>query len=394
MISIPEFSIYEDFVRDHKEKSPSDIALTKSKVPGFSSTQLAQSIKGYQKIKNKVPSWHANNGLFFPPSLNLEQSSSQLTALYKKGLIQGGHSGIDLTGGLGVDSYFLSEKFQTFTHVDLNKALSQMVKHNFEVLGRTHVNFIADNSMSFLENQDDVFDLIYIDPSRRDADKKRVYRLEDCFPNIIDHWALLKAKGKELLIKNAPLLDLKESMLNIKSPMRIHVVAIRNEVKEVLFHLHKDIDQTRIIASNYSKDNWQQFIFDPEDEKQYFPKLSDAKKYLYIPNAAIMKAGAFNSFALRYQLEKLHPNSHIYTSDELKDNVPARIFRIDHNIGLNKKALKKYLPNHKAHIISRNFPMSADQIRKKVKCISAGDKYIIASTQGQDKPITFLATLL
>ena len=385
---------YQAFILASKDRDPREIALAKSRVEGFSSAELAQAIKGYQTIRKKVPLWYSCNDLLFPPSLNLEQSSSEITALFKRDLVKTGDSAVDLTGGLGVDTFFLSEKFKHFTHVDLNADLSRIVSHNFHVLGKESIGFKVEDGIEYLKNSQSPYDLVYLDPSRRDKDKKRVYKLEDCLPNIIENWSLLKQNSKQLLIKNAPLVDIKSSLDQLKNHMRVIVLAVRNEVKEVLFYLDKDMDQTRIEANNYNGVFWENFSFSIEEEKSAIPEFSEALNYLYLPNSAILKAGGFNIFAKYFDLKKLHPNSHLYTSDMLHKDLPARVFRIDQNLSLNKKNIKKSLPDGKAHIIARNFPMTADQIRKKIKCVSSGNRYIIASTQGQDKPVSFLTTLL
>lgn len=376
----------QDFIIE-KSNKPIDInsfILSGSSIEGVSIQELAQQISGRQKIKQKLPSWFALSGIYYPPTLNLEQTSSEITAAYKSS-ITSGKTLIDLTGGLGIDDYFFSKKCNHVIHCELNKELSDIATHNFKILEANNIKTVQGNSIEILK-QEQQLDWIYIDPSRRHDSKGKVFFLEDCIPNVPEHLDLLFSKSKHILIKTSPLLDIHAGIRALTHVKEIHVVAVNNEVKELLWVLDKtysnDITLTTI---NLQKNNNQKFSFILRDEAELSADYATPKKYIYEPNSAILKSGGFTSIAKAFNLKKLHVNSHLYTSDEQID-FPGRKFEVIHNLPYQKKTLKKH-GFIKANITTRNFTETVSEIRKKLQIKDGGNIYLFFTTDCDQKKI-------
>jgi hypothetical protein len=323
-----------------------------------------------ETITKKIPSWSKCEGLLAPPKLSLEQSSSEATASYKSQKVSG-HSGMDLTAGMGVDAYFFAKNFEKFIHNEINLELSEIVKNNFDKLGLNNISFTNANAETLDFNEK--MDFVYADPARRDHANRKMVSIRDCSPNILEIKDIVLANTQTFMLKYSPMLDIKESLLLLNSVDEVIILAEKNEVKELVFILKKtkNIDPT-ILCVNLGG-NGKEFRFRFSEEKATISQFSEPKKYLYEPNAAIMKAGGFKSLGKVFSLEKLSPSSHLYTSDEFTGAFPGRIFEIESQLNYNKKELKNI---KKANIAVRNFPITPDQIRKELGWKDGGDKYV------------------
>lgn len=355
-----------------------------SKQVDINASLVANQINGKQIAQSKIPMWFKEQKLLYPSKTSMEQCSSELTARYKSSLAKG-KSFIDLTGGFGVDSYFISKSFENGTHCEIDTDLQFIAQHNFKVLKST-INSINTNGVDYLKKSSESFDLIYIDPSRRNSSNQKVVQLKEYTPNILEHLNLLLEKSKTVLIKTAPLLDIKQVINQLSFIKEIHVVAVNNECKELLFLLEKNSEgEIKICCSDLSKDISFRFSFSDENTKCTY---AYPQKYIYEPNASILKAGAFNSIANQYNLNKIHTNSHLYTSDQRISNFPGRQFELKTITGLNKKEISPLLKNNKANITRRNFPLSVSDIRKKIGVKDGGEDYIFATTlMGDEKRV-------
>lgn len=344
---------------------------------------LANQLKGKKIANTKLPSWKKYNSLIYPSQVSMEQCSSELSAKYKSEIVRG-KSCIDLTGGFGIDSFFLANSFKNVWHCEINKELQFIAKHNFKVLS-SDVQSISHDGISYLKATDKYFDLIYIDPSRRDSRNNKVIKLENYTPNILEHIPLLLRKGKQILLKTTPLVDIKQVLKQIPKVSQVHVVAINNECKELLFLINSKSSNksTTICCKDLTKNV--NFSFDFEKESQYTIDLSLPLKYLYEPNSSILKGGAFKSISKHYNLFKLHNNSHLYTSNKYLKGFPGRCFEIVADCGLNKKEILPLINGKKANISRRNFPISVREIRKKIGVLEGGENYLFATTLIDEK---------
>lgn len=370
----------QDFIEDHLYDDPSGLMLKANHYPDWPMKLIVEQIQSKSRAKRKLPTWFRTPGIIYPPLLSMEQCSSEQTATYKASLARGHKKMADLTGGFGVDFSAFAKHFQECHYVERNEELGTIAHHNFECLGFKNTHIHTDDSIKFLiENEG--FDLVYLDPARRGDRDQKVVRLEDCEPNVIDLLPSLLDKSEQVILKTSPLLDIKGAIKALKHVSEVHVLAVSNEVKELLFVLEgSSSEDPNVQCVNLVRDNVVQFSFQFGEEEQLVSSFGEMRNYLYEPNASILKAGAFKAIANKFRLKKLHPNSHLYTSEGLVESFPGRSFRVLDEISLNKKNLKKLLPSMKANITVRNFPMSVEQIRKKTGIRDGGDDYLFATS--------------
>ena len=242
-----------EFLKNNLKTTAAELALRGSSFSGISSSELAQQLIGLQKAERKLPTWFKNSQIYYPPKLNLEQTSSETTAKYKASLVKG-KTLIDLTGGLGIDDFYFAQHFKEVIHCELNAELSEIAAHNLKQLGWENISFKNEDSLEYLKNTDQNFDCIYVDPARRDNAGGKVFRLADCLPNVPANLDLLFKKTDIILIKTSPLLDLQAGISELQSVTEIHIIAVNNEVKELLWLLKKgDNQETKIKTLNFTK---------------------------------------------------------------------------------------------------------------------------------------------
>lgn len=366
-----------DFIKDHINDDPAEIMLQSRKFPELPMRDIVIQIASRQKAKNKLQTWFSNYELIFPPKQNLEQASSEITAKFKARCLEG-DSLIDLSGGTGVDTFYLSQKMRSTIYVEPNEELCAVSIHNFEVLGAT-IEVQNSTAEDMLKTNSDQFDWIFIDPSRRDDSQNRVYALEDCVPNVIELKEQLLNSAKNVLIKASPMLDIKKTLEQFSSCYKVQVVAVDNEVKELLIYLNKEFNgEPEIEAWNISeKREEERFLFKYSEEESSDFYIGVPQKYLYEPNAALMKGGAYKLIGSKFELQKLHPNTHLYTSDKLIENFPGKKLLIKEVFSSAKKEIKKRVKNGTANVIVRNYPMGANEIKKKFGLKDGGDSFLI-----------------
>ena len=481
-----------DFIKKHLKDDVNKLAL--SKFPEDIDKQFViRQIQARQVLSKKLPSWAENDELIFPKKLSLEQCSSELTAKYKSSLVKG-KTLIDLTGGMGVDTSFLSDNFEKVFYVEMQEELCEIAKHNFKVLNK-NIEVVNDNAEHFLTICDEV-DCIYLDPARRDEYGRKMVSLHDCSPDVVDLHDLLFKKAKTILIKVSPMLDIEMVKKELKDIAEIHVVAVRNECKEILIKTqrhkdaktqsvensatsifedtktqrHKDAkiqsvedsatlslcdseslrlcDSATLINVIDLREGWNISFNENEEHDAQWTLADEIGKYLYEPGVACMKTGCFKLLSQRYGLDKLHRNSHLYTSDELVSDFPGRIFEVLNVVPFDKKTKKSLWETQrhkdtkndsatlslcdsatlifedaktqrrkdtkndsatlslcdseslrlcdsatlkKASVATRNFPLSADELRKNLGLQDGSDFYIFGTTMKGEKKVVVLA---
>lgn len=377
----------QKFIIQNTGADVTKLALQKNPFPEAEWISILNQIEARTKVKEKLPTWFSTDKIIYPGKVSLEQTSSEKTAAYKASLITG-KSLIDLTGGFGVDDYYFSKKFKTIAHCEINKELSSIVKHNFEQLKVGNCTFYADDAMNVLNNFNQKWDWIYIDPSRRNDAKGKVFMLKDCLPNVPESLDFYFEKADSILIKTAPLLDISAGLSELKFVKNIHIIALENEVKELLFEIHNHYSgDITIKTANLLKDKTETFEF-VMGEFEY-PTYHLPQKFLYEPNSAIMKSGGFDEVSNSFEINKLHKNSHLYTSDELID-FPGRTFEIEKVISYSKNDMKTALLNQQANVTTRNFPDTVENIRKKWKIKNGGNLYCFFTTDKNNSKIVLI----
>lgn len=409
---------FEKQVQEEQEEiNSSDLAQLR--------TFILQQIAGWQIARKKIPSWAESTDLFYPVHLSMEQCSSEPTARYKAEVIAKTNattnetsdslSFCDLTGGLGVDFSFIARKFNNATFIERNEPLCELAKHNFPVLGLKNHEIIPaeyNESLFYKTLSHRRFSVIYLDPARRDKDGNKVFSISDCAPDLLTCKEQLFQITDTIWVKYSPMLDLSLAIEELKNVKEVHIVALNNECKELLFCLKKNTvgmatDEVKLtcVNLNYKEFNYKEFNYDVSDSEEdhgngHFTfsrkeerdaplKLATTlKQYLYEPNVALLKAGAFKLPAQRFGVEKLSLNSHLYTSDIVLPDFPGKCFKIDGSLSLSKQDLKELLKNTPcANIVVRNFPLTVEQLKKKLKIKEGGATTLFATTLGEKKII-------
>ena len=380
----------QNFINKNIDKSISKVALQKNPFPKVEWISIVNQIEAKTKAKTKLPSWFSAQKIIYPNKLSIEQTSSEKTASYKARIVSGKNL-IDMTGGFGVDDYYFAKKIKTVVHCEINPELSQIVNHNFEQLNVKNITCHSGDSIDTLATLDTKWDWIYIDPSRRNDAKGKVFMLKDCSPNVPEYLDLFFNYSKSILIKTAPLLDISSGLTELKNVKTIHIVAVNNEVKELLWELHKEYSgKINIKTVNIAKENEEVFEFILDDETQ-IPSYNLPQKYLYEPNSTIMKSGAFNEVGTFFKLNKLHKHSHLYTNSTII-TFPGRVFEIKTAIPYHKIEMKTFLEGKQANITIRNFPDTVENIRKKWKIKEGGNQYCFFTTDENDMKIDLICT--
>ncbi|HYF67101.1 MAG TPA: hypothetical protein VD884_03145 [Ohtaekwangia sp.] len=388
----------QDFIFSHEAEDDRSLVLKHDRILGIPSILIAQQIAGRRKAKQKLPSFYNQRGIVYPPGINLEQSSSERAALLKNSLIRSNNIPlqciVDLTGGFGIDTYFFSKQFETVVHVEPNIDLSCIAAHNHLSCGRNNIKHLTTTAEAFTKGIQFPVDLFYVDPSRRISGNKKVFLLKDCEPDILAMQKQLLSMASFVLIKTSPLLDIQQAIKELSSVAAIYVVAIDGECKELLFLLKQNFEgDPVIIAINQLKEREETFSFYAVNEKTASIQYANAESFLYEPNAAILKAGAFKGVGIRYGLQKLHPHTHLYTSLKLIDDFPGRIFKVKSPMKSNPKDATKFFSDKRVNIITRNYPLRAEALKKKLKLNDGGYQYLIAATQ-QTGPALYIADRL
>lgn len=367
----------EDFISNNLNTDIVSVLLKKSPFPKITPKELAQQLQGAQIAQNKLPSWFKTTGILYPKKLHLEQSSSEVTALYKSQIVRG-KTLLDMTGGFGVDATAFASEIECVFYCETNEELAQITSHNFEQMKVQNVHCHIGDGVDFLASHNSTFDWIYLDPSRRSGSKKLI-SLDTYEPNILELIKDLFTKSSNILLKTSPLLDLKLGLKQLQNVAEVHVVAVRNEVKELLWVLGKNVQtETSITAVNICDSVDYKLTYTLSEEQMATPYYGDPQAYLYEPNAAILNAGAFGLVGLKHGVQKLSKHSHLYTSKE-KVDFPGRSFQIVETLHFSNKWNSDKTIN-KANITTRNFPLSVKEIRNRFKIKEGGEEYLFFTT--------------
>ena len=377
----------KEFIKEHKNEDPRALALQGKRYPSVDIREAVTQIEGWQAAKEKLPTWAETDGIIYPPRISMEQCSSEPTALYKAAIAKGDRLA-DLTGGFGIDCSYMSRGFREATYIERNSILCNIAKENFTLLGLGNINIINSNSEDILPTLPKQ-DWIFIDPARRAFDGRKVVALSDCEPDVTALESLLLEKAAKVMVKCSPMLDITAAIRQLSSIEAVHIIAVNNECKELLFILAKDNgENTQIECVNIQKGSSCSFAFTLDEEANSTVTYSNSVgRYLYEPNAAIQKGGCHRALSQKLQIDKLHPNSQLYTADRLIENFPGRIFEVARVFGFSKADIKQLQALKKANITVRNFPESVQTLRKKLKLNDGGENYLFATTLSGERKI-------
>lgn len=384
------------FIRENANKDIRTLALSGSKYPDVDMPFALDQIAGRQTARKKIPRWADIDDVVYPPHLSMEQCSSEQTALYKASMVEG-ETLVDLTGGFGVDFSFMSCGFKKSIYVERQKHLCEIADSNFGVLKLTGANVVCGDGVEYLETLDHV-SWIYLDPARRNEHGGKTYAISDCMPDVTEIKDLLLAKADKVMVKLSPMLDWRKAVADLGNCVsEVHIVSVDNECKELLLIMQREAAELKVVCVN----NDEVFVFGSSDDtfrssgvKEWRSDATEST-YLYEPNASIMKAGCFAELERAFGARQVERNSHLFVSEHFIEDFPGRKFRVEKVTTLNKKDIKNALDGIvKANITVRNFPMSVEQLRKRLKIKEGGSDYIFATTLMDKSHVLLLCSRL
>ncbi len=388
------------YLIEHEHSSVQEVVLKNKEILGIPASQLFDQIAVRRKAREKLPLYYNTPNIIYPPRENFEQSSSEATARFKSEIAATlinleSSEGLDLTGGFGVDTYFLSRVMTQIHAVEPNQALTDIARFNHKLLGSTNINYHSMTAEEFVDSTSDQYAFALVDPSRRTMTGQRIVRFSDARPDIIQLAPRVLRVSRWLMIKASPLLDLQAGMSQIPNVRKVYVVSVSNECKEILFLCgNSSTSNPETVAVNILSDGSRQsFEFTTDEERTHNAVIGEPSVYLYEPNASILKAGAFKTIGVRYDLIKVHPNTHLYSSSQLIPDFPGRVFRIIAFVRPEHKEIRKYIEDNRASVATRNYPLSAPDLARKMGVTDGGEKFIIAFTGPRKKYVAIAERL-
>lgn len=381
----------QNYINSNLNADVNKIALSKSPFPSINASELANQILAKKKAEKKLPTWYKTENIYYPSALSIEQTSSEVTAKYKSKLAIGENL-IDLTGGFGIDTFYFSKVIEQVTHCEINTDLSEIAKYNARRLNQQNIIFNNVDGIDFITKSSSDFDTIYLDPARR-AEKGKVFMLKDCTPDVITNLDILLKKSKRIIIKTAPLLDLTAGLNELKNVSEIHIVSVKNECKEILWIIDQGFKgEVKIIAISLSTSQKEfSFLKSESNVDVNFIQKIEINNFLYEPDAALLKSGAFNLIGDKYGLSKLHYQTQLYTANHINSNFPGRIFKITDVF--NTSDFKKQ-KSPVGNVIARNYPAKAEDLEKKYKIKNDKNQYLIFSKISPDQNLVIKAEII
>lgn len=386
------------FAREHLHEDTARLLLSATQYPGIDMPAAVQQIEGLRMAAEKWPSLLDDEEFLYPPRLNREQASSQAVAARRIAVCMenmdiGGHipefdtlSVADLTGGMGIDAFTLASVCKEVDYVERDPQLCALMEHNCRVEETENIRVHHADCIEWLRQQAEqhkVFDLLYIDPARRDRQGRKMVGFDSCEPNILEHMPLLRRCCRYLLVKASPMIDIDLGCRQLKHVENVFIIAHRGECKEVAFMCSNSQEPTLIHSLVADGDDTQYFCFTRKEEREAELYLAEeVEHYLYEPNVAVMKAGPFAMLCQEYEVDALAPNTHLYTSDELVPDFPGRIFEVLQEVAPSHKAIQAVLPDGKAHVVVRNFPADAATLQRQLGLREGGNLFVVATTVG------------
>lgn len=374
----------QDFIHSEKARKLLSGGVFKSPFNGISPTELATQIKGYRKALLKLPHLAAIKGVVYPAGVSMEQCSGEETAHYKASIVPPGERCADITGGFGADTMALAGRFARVDYFETNEELASIAVHNFFTAGHENISVHPGDGIQSVSEANDSYDLIYTDPARRDANASRVFSVADCAPDISAVKDALLEKSPHLLVKLSPMLDITATLRLFPETTQIHVVSLKNEIKELLFLLerHSGTPPT-LYATDLYPENTPRVFSRPLSETVAPTALSDVGEYIYDPSAALRKAGLSDAYCHSLNLGKLHPHTSLYTSDMLREDFQGRVFHVCKPT--DSKNAGKDIPDGRASVIARNYPATAADLSKKYKLKDSDLCFLLAFRNREDK---------
>lgn len=370
---------FQQFVQDHLSEDPALLLLKHQGKTDFDLKAAVQQISARQKASKKLPSWTSNPQLLFPASISLEQSSSELTAEFKA-RDKSGALMIDLTGGFGVDSYYFGKQFDKVIYCERQEELAEIAQHNLKILAPQKFEIMVGDGLEYLAQSKSNFSMIYADPARRGKGNQKMYKLQDCEPDVVSNWEMMKSRSDSILLKVSPMLDISQAISELPDIQKVKVISVKNEVKELLLYWKKNSIKTSLkIEAIDLGGKESSFSFGLSEEENAISSFAEVGNYLIEPLSGVLKSGAFKMFGERLNLKKLDPNSHLYTSSDIQEDLPARVFKVIKELQAKKSEIKKLFPSGKINVITRNYATGSEGLKKKLGLKDGGEDFLIGT---------------
>ena len=387
----------QTFIELHADDDINALALARRRYPELSDEEwqlCLRQIEGRQKARHKLPEIAAAGDWLYPARLSMEQCSSELTAKYKQLIISntGAEVLIDLTGGFGIDCHYMSAAVQEAHYVERNADLCRIAEHNLRI-ARNNIHIHHSDAETFIMSGEAELLLqkravVYLDPARRSANGGKVFRIEDCEPDIRQLLPVLRAHANiNILLKLSPMLDISAAQRTLGGGWQVHVTAAGGEVKEVLMMRQAETGNSTEEPETTAIDLKKQTLFrfrQTEERECVCPLCEGLKHYIYEPDSAILKAGAYKLAGARFGLEKLAANTHLYTSDQYIKDFPGRVFR------LTDEQPQK---GGSYHVMTRNHPLKPEQLARQLRVKEGGEKFVIGARTGNKAVVVVAETV-
>ncbi len=396
-----------DFIQSHINDDTAGLLLAARRYADVDVPFAVEQIEARRRLKGKLPEWYANPDLIMGGRVPAEQCSSEQTARYKRSILYGEErlglrvesqrmrSLCDMTGGMGVDFWYMSEGMEQAIYTERNETLCEIAKHNFKTLKRDSLIVRCGDGQKLPIPSVDV---IYLDPARRAGDGSRVYAIEACEPNVIEWQDELLQHAKMVLVKLSPMVDLTDVIRKLRNVTDIYIVGVKNECKEVLVKQvpsdslkgEKHIRCVQVHCVDFLTDRTIEYTFKLSDEMG-ISVVSEVGDFLYEPDVTLMKAQAFGNLCHRFSICQLDEGTHLMTSNKFISDFPGRIFEVKEQISFSSKILKRLKQTiPQANIATRNFPLTANELRKKTGIRDGGDLYLFGAKVHHQGPLLLL----
>lgn len=377
------------WVLEHENEDTSTLALRYTGKNNLPLKALLHQLKGRRIAKQKLPSWYLFPTIFYPDSTIIEQCSSEATATLKSTFVKG-KKVADLTGGLGVDSWAFAQEAASVIFCEPDPLRCEAARKNFATLGVKNIEIVCNDAESMLQHKSmEGIDLLYLDPSRRSEGGNKVFRLKDLRPDVLSLKEALLAQSTEAMIKLAPMLDISEGLKQLPETYRVDIISWKGECRELVFHLKKGGGSPVLFCSD-AGNSLKPFHFSPEEELQAVLKIGPPDKWIYEPDAAVRKSGAWKSLCQQFEVTALHANTHLFTSEHFVKDFPGRAFKLLELLPYKKEILMDRMNNRNGQLVFHNFPESPQRVIQQLNIPSGEPFYLFFILLANDHPAVLL----
>ena len=391
-------NLTEQFIREHLTADVRTLALS-ARPDGVDMQYALTQISGWQAARLKVPLWAATEGIVYPRHLSLEQCTSQYIAQYKASFIENrlgsGFKMADITGGMGVDCFFISRSASQVYYNEMSAELCDCARANFKAMGRPEIEISCGTAEDFIKSlPSDSLDLIYLDPARRGDAGRKLISISDCQPDTVALQNDLLRISANVMVKLSPMLDVSKALTELHNVSHVFIIGLEGECKEITLLMQRDFDaEPTITAVDINSNGTPEMAVSSAKSNDNAlplpiagPQQLQPGTFISEPSAPYMKSALFRTIAACTGTTLLHPDTHLFWSKEKPEKFPGRTFQLVGIIPFDKRSLSA-LVKTQANLSVRNFPESAPQLQSRLKLRDGGPRYLIATTLADSRRI-------